>query len=578
MALNDTYDIIKAIDAIENELIASMIRNMSKHKLDEIDEDKQWTMWQVEQLKSLEQYRRKNREKFGDDFKEINEKIEFLIRHAKDEGEMDQEIAILKAIKNGFKAKKASKGATAEFFQLNEEKLEALIKATINDMQKAQTAILRMADDQYRKIIYNAQVYANSGAGTYEKAVDMATKDMLSAGLNCVEYANGARHTLRDYADMAIRTATKRAYLQGEGTKRQEWGIPTVIVNKRQNPCPKCLPFCGKVLIDDVWSDGSSDGISPVTGLKYPLMSKAVAAGLYHPRCKDVHTTYFEGVNTPPDDKYTRDELDEIAENYRREQKQQYAKRQAEKYGRLAEYSLDEENSKKYSVKKKMWSKVADVTDTLLEHEPIKINELPKMDKDGILGLLNMAEPNVRNAFLKYSDDIVFINENAIGGGKSKKKGIRVNLKKDRVNRRGAYTTTFHEIGHVIDRATGYISNSKHFKDSLINDFGNVVLAYQKQYNMSIDEVYEEISRNIRAHNQHSISDIVGGITKNKCVGKYSHTNNYWEMSFMLEREAFAHFYEAYARNDGEKIEMLSQMFPEATRIFKELLEDICQR
>lgn len=91
-------------------------------------------------------------------------------------------------------------------------------------MQKAEAAVLRMANDQYRKIIYNAQVYANTGAGTYEKAVDMATKDFLSAGLNCVEYANGARHTLSDYADMAIRTASKRAYLQGEGEMRQQWG------------------------------------------------------------------------------------------------------------------------------------------------------------------------------------------------------------------------------------------------------------------------------------------------------------------------------------------------------------------
>lgn len=66
-----------------------------------------------------------------------------------------------------------------------------------------------MADDQYRKIIYNAQVYANTGAGTYDKAVDMAIKDLISAGLNCVEYSNGARHTLPDYADMAIRTAGK---------------------------------------------------------------------------------------------------------------------------------------------------------------------------------------------------------------------------------------------------------------------------------------------------------------------------------------------------------------------------------
>ena len=53
--------------------------------------------------------------------------------------------------------------------------------------------------------------------------------------LNCVEYKNGARYRLDDYAEMAIRTASKRAYLSGEGVMRQ-----------------KCLPFVGKVMIDDV--------------------------------------------------------------------------------------------------------------------------------------------------------------------------------------------------------------------------------------------------------------------------------------------------------------------------------------
>lgn len=351
MPKNTTYDIVKAFEAVENELMASMIRNMRDHKIEEIDEKKQWTMWQVEQLKSLEQYRRNNEERFGKDFKQINDNIELLIRMAKDEGEMEQEIEILKAIKKGFKARKVSKVASAEFFKLNERKLDALVKATVEDMQKAETAILRMAEDQYRKIIYNAQVYANTGAGTYEKAVDMATKDFIAAGLNCVEYANGARHTLKDYADMAIRTASKRAYLQGEGTKRQEWEISTVIVNKRGNPCPKCLPFCGKVLIDDVWSGGSKkDG-------NYPLMSYAVQCGLYHPRCKDVHTTYFPGISTA-DDTWTKEELEAIGLQSKEEARQQYAKRQEDKFERLSKFSLDEENQQKYGLKAKEWKRV----------------------------------------------------------------------------------------------------------------------------------------------------------------------------------------------------------------------------
>ncbi len=349
--INDEYDIGKAFEAIEDELIASMIRNMKRHKAEEIKEEKQWSMWQAEQLKSLEEYKKANQKKYGKQFKNINAKIEELIRIARDEGEMDQEIEVLKAIQKGLRAKKVSSGAAGEFFKLNDRKLDALIKVTVSDMEKAETAVLRMANDQYRKIIYNAQVYANTGAGTYEKAVDMATKDFLFAGLNCIQYANGARHTIADYADMAIRTAAKRAYLQGEGQKRQEWGIHTVIVNKRGNPCPKCLPFCGKVLIDDVWSGGSrKDG-------PYPLMSHAIEHGLYHPRCKDVHTTYFPGISTA-DDTWTEEELEAIGLKARQEAKQQYAERQAEKYGRLAEHSLDEENKRRYLAKEKQWRHV----------------------------------------------------------------------------------------------------------------------------------------------------------------------------------------------------------------------------
>lgn len=361
--INTEYDIGEAFAAIEDELIASMMRNISRHKAEEEKEGKTWTMWQVEQLKALEKYKKENRSKYQKQFKDLNRKIEELLRMAQEEGQMDQEAEILQAIKDGFSAEKIDSESAAEFFRMNDRKLEALIQATCSDMQKAETAVLRMANDQYRKIIYNAQVYANSGAGTYEKAVDMATKDFLAAGLTCVEYKNGSRHTLADYADMAIRTASKRAYLQGEGVKRQEWGISTVIINKRgDNPCPQCLPFVGKVMIDDVWSDGPKDGKSPVTGKRYPLISSAIAAGLYHPRCRDSHTTYFEGISTPPDGKFTKKELNDLAEKNRREAQQQYAERQTEKYGRLAEYSLDSEMQESNTQKCAEWNAEAHPT------------------------------------------------------------------------------------------------------------------------------------------------------------------------------------------------------------------------
>lgn len=565
------YDIGKAFEAIENELIMSMMRNMEKHRAWEDEEGIQWEQWQALQLKALEQYKKKNQTKYSGQFKSINKQIEVLLREARHQGGMQQEIAILNAIKNGFKTKKISKGAAAEFFKINDRKLDALIKATTQDMEKAETAVLRMADDQYRKIIFNAQVYANTGAGTYEKAVDMATKDFLSAGLNCIEYANGARHTISDYADMAIRTASKRAYLQGEGEKRKEWGVSTVIMNKRGNPCPKCLPFVGKVLIDDVWSGGSQkDG-------RYPLMSSAIAAGLCHPRCKDSHTTYFEGISTSPDAKYTKTELREIEEDYKAGQKSQYAKRQEKKYRRLAEYSLDEDNKREYSRKQKIWKKIARVTDTLMEHKPLPVNQLNKEYRDDIFYMINQSEDRIRKVFMQYSEDIMFINTNAVSGGISRKSGIRLNWKKDkRNNLRGSYTTTFHEIGHAIDRASGFSScKNEKFKNAILKDFNDIVKEYKKVYNVDTSEAYREIGKKLRLHEYHTVSDLAGAITGNRCVGIYKHEKEYWLKPYALEKEAFAHFYEAFARNDEVKMNILRETFPDAVEEFFRILESL---
>ena len=203
---------------------------------------------------------------------------------------------------------------------------------------------------------------------TYVRKADLnMTTYMLSALYGTVRVRNGhlnyqgskegiifnagARHTIADYADMAIRTASKRAYLQGEGEMRQQWGLHLVIMNKRGSPCPKCLPFVGKILIDDVWSGGSSkDG-------KYPLMSSAIAAGLYHPRCKDSHTTYFPGI-TKVDPKYNKQEIADIEDTAKQEAKQQYAERQEKRFGRLADFSLNPENQKQYEQMQNRWKHV----------------------------------------------------------------------------------------------------------------------------------------------------------------------------------------------------------------------------
>lgn len=362
------YNIKEAFERIENELIDSMMRNFSRHRAEETKEGYNWTQWQAEQLKSLEEYRKHNAKKFGKRFKTINGKVEEMIRTAKADGNASQEAEILEAVKDGFKApKKPSAHSTAEFFKVNDRKLDTLIKSTTDDLKRAETAVLRMSNDKYRKAIFNAQVAMNTGAVTYEKAVDMACKDMLNAGLNCVEYKNGARHTLSDYADMAVKTANKRAYLRGEGEKRAEWGVSLVVVNSRQGGCPDCAKYIGKVFIDDVYSNGKkSDG-------NYPLLSTAIKNGLFHPRCKDSTSTYYEEITTL--EPVSPEEEAEMDRRERLEEKQQYAQRQAERFDRRAEYSLDEDNKRIAQTRADEWHDRADMLEEKAKQFSLNTNE-----------------------------------------------------------------------------------------------------------------------------------------------------------------------------------------------------------
>ena len=346
------YDIVGAFQDIEMELIKSMKRNMKKHIGEEFQEDINWSQWQAEMLNGLAQYKYENADKLQGYYSTINDEIEQTIRQAYQLGESEQEIELLKAIQEGFKAD-TSNTMQGAFFKINEDKLNSLIKATTEDMSKAENAILRMTDDVYRQTIFKAQMFYNSGATTLWKAVDMATKDFLSAGINCVEYKNGARVNIASYSEMALRTANKRANLMGSANKRMEYGIHTVKVSSHNSACPMCIQWQGKVYYDDVYGEVTS---AERRGLgDYPLLSEAVKGGMFHPNCKNGLSTYYDGINQPPKEP-TKEEVEEMTRRYNLEQRQRECERNIRKYKRLENGSLDADNIAKYAEKRRQWT------------------------------------------------------------------------------------------------------------------------------------------------------------------------------------------------------------------------------
>ena len=218
--MSNEYDISHAFQRIEETLIQSLKRNLTRHLNEEKMENMNWSAWQTDQLKALEQFKKDNKKLFKNDFSTINSDIEELIRKSYENGKLEQEKVILESIKNGdfsssdksinkmwhiyktTKNKRIKKKqltriydkvnqTESSFFKINEKKLKALIDETKENFEKAELSILRYSNDKYRKIIYDAQVYANTGSGTPQQAIDMATKDFLSKGINNIEYSNG---------------------------------------------------------------------------------------------------------------------------------------------------------------------------------------------------------------------------------------------------------------------------------------------------------------------------------------------------------------------------------------------------
>lgn len=337
---NNPYDVNSIFADMEEELIASYRRNMGKHAKEELKEGFKWEMWQARKLRDMKQYQKENRYIVDKHSKLAKDATTGIIKDSYGQGDQD---AVLGT--RGFKGKVKE---SDDFGIMNRRKMDALAQSAHNDLDKATHATLRKTDDVYRQVVYKAQTAYSMGATTLPKAIDMAAKDFLEQGINAIKYKNGNMVNIASYAEMAIRASAKKAYLTGEGSRNAELGVTTVQVTSYGACSDLCLPWQGKVYIDDVYSGGKKgDG-------EYPLLSGAMSEGLYHPNCRHTHGPFFEGISYPP----VENDIQGIKKNYASEQKQRALERTVRKWKRVAEGSLDPDNVAKAQKKVAVYQKL----------------------------------------------------------------------------------------------------------------------------------------------------------------------------------------------------------------------------
>ena len=338
------YEIALMFEEVEEEILKNLkrvlkksINNLNVNEMTERD----WNRFQVEALKGLEEFKRNNKDIFKGNSKKIQQEVKQMLQESYSKGLIDTEKEIMEMIEKGVIDPKVKTKR-----HINDRKMNALIKEMQGTTLRAsEYAILRAPLDKYGQIIGSAQIYMNSGAGTLWQCVDMATNKYLANGISTIQYKNGANVNIASYSEMALRTANTRATLQGESDMREQWGEHLVMVSSYGACSETCLPWQGRVYIDDVYGNPTKKEIA---NSEYPCLSEAIAGGLYHPNCRHTHTTYYEGYSDVKQE--TRGDK-EISDVYKAEQQQRAIEREIRKQKRLRDCCLTPEVQKKIDKK-----------------------------------------------------------------------------------------------------------------------------------------------------------------------------------------------------------------------------------
>lgn len=337
------YEISLMFEEVEEQILKNLKKTMEKYiankdisKMTQRD----WQDFQTQALRGLREFKKNNKEIFVKESPRIQREIKKLLNDSYEQGLKTTNKELLKLMEKGVVPERDE-----ESIVINDKKMNALLKEIQGTTLKQQEyAILRAPLDKYKSIIGSAQIYMNSGAGTLWECVDMATSKFLSNGISTIQYKNGANVNIASYSEMALRTANTRATHQGEADMRSAWGECLVMVSSYGACSETCLPWQGRVYVDDVYGNPTKEDLNG----KYPLLSEAIAGGLYHPNCRHTHTTYYEGYSKVQ--RETRSDK-EISEVYKAEQQQRAIERELRKTKRLRDNCLTEEEKAKLNKK-----------------------------------------------------------------------------------------------------------------------------------------------------------------------------------------------------------------------------------
>jgi hypothetical protein len=201
--------------------------------------------------------------------------------------------------------------------------VESLAAAVHQDIGKRHENVLRDVVDSYRSVITAATARTVTGVQTRREASQAAWRRLTDRGITSFTDRSGKRWQLSSYVEMAARTVTQRAAVQGQTDRLDALDVRLVMVSDHGQECERCRPYEGKVLRTNPGRIGrmrvphaTRDGEFVTVHVKATL-SDARRAGFQHPNCRHSVSAYLPGVSKLPD----RDTADPEGDKARQKQR-----------------------------------------------------------------------------------------------------------------------------------------------------------------------------------------------------------------------------------------------------------------
>nr|DAZ07548.1 MAG TPA: minor capsid protein [Caudoviricetes sp.] len=413
MSLLSFRDIARIFEEIELRLIASLKRNLSRHKAEEEKEGFEWSAWQAEKLNNIDNFRKENAQIADEYVDVIDDETRQLMTDQFHEGEHTAEQSVIDVSESGVNVPdvpaqpQPPEAPTAipddHFFGVNKPKMDKLMEDVTTLEKTALTAAVRNMDDVYRTTLNKVQLMMGTGSITLNEAIDLATRDFLDKGINCIGYADGRRVNIADYVRMALRTTSTRATLQGAAKRFAELGYDTVLISQYGGCSETCEPYQGKVYIDDVFTiwngERSGDfGKSNYCDKWFMLLSVAIRGGLFHPNCRHTMGQYIEGLTKIPQPI----PAEKIREQRELEEKQRAMERKIRALKRKVEGTQDEKKVKEY--KRKLREEQGKLREFIKEHDDVLRRDYSREKIYSGKGEPKQAAPRTEEAPVKATD------------------------------------------------------------------------------------------------------------------------------------------------------------------------------